>query len=68
LTLAMSAGATIEQAVSLASLAAGVVVEKLGTATATPEEILHFAEHEGVAEPEPFPLARRSKAKTRACR
>ena len=67
LTLAMSAGATIEQAVSLASLAAGVVVEKLGTATATPKEILHFAEHEGVAAPIPFPLPRGAKV-TRARR
>jgi D-beta-D-heptose 7-phosphate kinase/D-beta-D-heptose 1-phosphate adenosyltransferase len=68
LTLAMSAGATIEQAVSLASLAAGVVVEKLGTATATPQEILHFAEHEGVAEPVPFPIRSKAKAKRRARR
>jgi D-beta-D-heptose 7-phosphate kinase/D-beta-D-heptose 1-phosphate adenosyltransferase len=67
LALAMSVGATIEQAVSLASLAAGVVVEKLGTATATPREILRFAEHEGVAEPVPFPLARTTKV-TRARR
>lgn len=51
LTLALAAGAPIRHAVTLASLAAGVVVEKLGTATATPKEILHFAEREGVAHP-----------------
>ena len=51
LTLALAAGAPIRHAVALASLAAGVVVEKLGTATATPKEILHFAEREGVAHP-----------------
>ena len=62
LTLAMSVGATMEQAVSLASLAAGVVVEKLGTATATPQEILRFAEHEGVALPVPFVQGRARKA------
>jgi D-beta-D-heptose 7-phosphate kinase/D-beta-D-heptose 1-phosphate adenosyltransferase len=55
LTLALAAGAPMAQAVSLASLAAGVVVEKLGTATATAAEILHFAEHEGVAKPVHFP-------------
>lgn len=69
LTLALAAGAPIEQAVSLASLAAGVVVEKLGTATATPKEILHFAEHEGVAEPVPFsPKANKKTKVTRARR
>jgi rfaE bifunctional protein kinase chain/domain len=51
LTLALAAGAPIRHAVTFASLAAGVVVEKLGTATATPKEILHFAEREGVAHP-----------------
>ncbi len=40
LTLALAAGAPIERAVTLANVAAGVVVEKLGTATATPDEIL----------------------------
>lgn len=54
LALALAVGAPIEQAVTLATLAAGVVVEKLGTATATPDEIVHFAEHEGVARPHPF--------------
>lgn len=47
LTLALAVGAPIERAVALANMAAGVVVEKLGTATATPEEILRFASTEG---------------------
>lgn len=54
LTLALAAGAPIRHAVVLASLAAGVVVEKLGTATATPKEILHFAQSEGVSHPTRF--------------
>jgi rfaE bifunctional protein kinase chain/domain len=57
LTLALAAGAPIRHAVTFASLAAGVVVEKLGTATATPREILHFAEREGVAHPTRFVAA-----------
>jgi D-beta-D-heptose 7-phosphate kinase/D-beta-D-heptose 1-phosphate adenosyltransferase len=44
LALALSAGAPIEQAMQLANFAAGVVVEKLGTATATPEEIVALVE------------------------
>jgi rfaE bifunctional protein kinase chain/domain len=64
LTLALAAGAPIRRAVSLASLAAGVVVEKLGTATATPEEIERFARHEGVAAPRPF-LARAKAVRAR---
>ena len=67
LTLALAVGAPIEKAVSLATLAAGVVVEKLGTATATPAEIRRFAEHEGVAKPVPFPPARK-QARTAAMR
>jgi len=60
LTLALAAGASIEHAVALATLAAGVVVEKLGTATATSKEISSFAAHEGVAVAVPFaPLKRR---------
>jgi rfaE bifunctional protein kinase chain/domain len=51
LTLALAAGAPIERAVMLANVAAGVVVEKLGTATATPDEIMKFAVVEGVARP-----------------
>jgi len=63
LTLALAAGAPIRKAVTLATLAAGVVVEKLGTATASPEEIVRFARHEGVATPAPFPMqkARRGR-------
>ncbi len=45
LTAALSAGATPQQAAQLANQAAGVVVEKLGTATASPAEILaHIAD------------------------
>ena len=40
LALALAADAPIQQAMQLANFAAGVVVEKLGTATASPEEIL----------------------------
>jgi D-beta-D-heptose 7-phosphate kinase/D-beta-D-heptose 1-phosphate adenosyltransferase len=40
LALAVAAGATLCEAAALANLAAGVVVAKLGTATASPEEIL----------------------------
>jgi len=45
LTLALSAGAPPEQAMQLANFAAGAVVEKLGTATASPDEILALVEH-----------------------
>jgi rfaE bifunctional protein kinase chain/domain len=51
LTLALAAGATMGRAVTLANLAAAVVVEKLGTATASPKEILAFAQHRGVPQP-----------------
>ncbi len=40
LTAALAVGATLEEAAHLANAAAGVVVGKLGTATASPEEIL----------------------------
>jgi D-beta-D-heptose 7-phosphate kinase/D-beta-D-heptose 1-phosphate adenosyltransferase len=59
LTLALAAGAPIERAVTLANIAAGVVIEKLGTATATPDEILNFALHEGVAQPRAVRTARK---------
>lgn len=68
LTLALAVGAPIEKAVSLATLAAGVVVEKLGTATATPAEIVRFAEHEGVAKPVPFPPSRARRTGKAAAR
>jgi rfaE bifunctional protein kinase chain/domain len=45
LTLALAAGASVEQAVQLANFAAGAVVEKLGTATASGDEILALVEH-----------------------
>jgi rfaE bifunctional protein kinase chain/domain len=38
--LALLAGGTIEQAAVIANAAAGIVVGKIGTATATPEELL----------------------------
>lgn len=67
LTLALAAGAPIRHAVVLASLAAGVVVQKLGTATATPREILHFAQSEGVTHPARFAAAQqRAKHAARA--
>lgn len=46
LTLALAAGAQIDAAMRLANFAAGAVVEKLGTATASAEEILALVEHE----------------------
>jgi len=42
LSLALAAGAPIQRAVELANFAAGAVVEKLGTATASAAEILAF--------------------------
>jgi len=45
LSLALAAGAPIETAMQLANFAAGAVVEKLGTATASAEEILTLVEH-----------------------
>jgi bifunctional ADP-heptose synthase (sugar kinase/adenylyltransferase) len=47
LTLALAAGAPIALAMELANYAAGAVVEKLGTATAAPEEILALLETSG---------------------
>ena len=44
LTLAMVAGASLEEAAQLANLAAGIVVGKVGTATAPAEEILRQLE------------------------
>jgi rfaE bifunctional protein kinase chain/domain len=41
--LAISAGASLEPAARLANLAAGVVVGKLGTATASPDEVMAAA-------------------------
>jgi D-beta-D-heptose 7-phosphate kinase/D-beta-D-heptose 1-phosphate adenosyltransferase len=48
LSLALAAGARIELAMQLANYAAGAVVEKLGTATASADEILALVNH-GIA-------------------
>ena len=40
LATALAAGVSMQQAVTLANIAAGIVVGKLGTATVTPEELL----------------------------
>ena len=45
LSLALAADAPIELAMHLANFAAGAVVEKLGTATASPQEILTLVTH-----------------------
>ena len=45
LSLALAAGARIELAMQLANFAAGAVVEKLGTATASAAEILALVDH-----------------------
>ena len=47
LGLALAAGAPIQLAMQLANYAAGAVVEKLGTATATAEEIVALVERDG---------------------
>jgi D-beta-D-heptose 7-phosphate kinase/D-beta-D-heptose 1-phosphate adenosyltransferase len=47
LSLALAGGAPIERAMQLANFAAGAVVEKLGTATASGDEILALIEHGG---------------------
>jgi bifunctional ADP-heptose synthase (sugar kinase/adenylyltransferase) len=46
LTLALAAGIRAETATQLANFAGGAVVEKLGTATATPAEIVELMEHD----------------------
>jgi len=45
LALALAAGAPIELGMQLANFAAGAVVEKLGTATASADEIVALVEH-----------------------
>jgi rfaE bifunctional protein kinase chain/domain len=45
LALALAARTPIERAVQLANFAAGAVVEKLGTATASPDEVLALVAH-----------------------
>ncbi|AWT60171.1 MAG: Bifunctional protein HldE [Candidatus Moanabacter tarae] len=49
LTAAMAAGAEIKDAAHLANTAAGIVVGKWGTSTATPEELLEYARLHGCA-------------------
>ena len=45
-TLALCAGATLQEAAEIANHAAGVVVGKLGTATLTPQELVEsFQNH-----------------------
>ncbi len=44
LTLALAAGAEIEEAAHLANAAAGLAIGKLGTATVTPQEILDYVQ------------------------
>lgn len=46
LVLALTAGATLEQAAHFSNAASGVVVGKLGTATVTPAELLAYVAHE----------------------
>jgi len=45
LTLAMTAGADLEEAADFANAAAGVVVGKVGTAVVTPEELIAYVSH-----------------------
>jgi len=47
LSLAVAAGATLADAAVLANTAAGVVVGKLGTASVSPEELVHALEEAG---------------------
>jgi rfaE bifunctional protein kinase chain/domain len=44
---AYAAGGSLEDALQLANIAAGIVVGKLGAAVATPDEILHELEQQG---------------------
>jgi D-beta-D-heptose 7-phosphate kinase/D-beta-D-heptose 1-phosphate adenosyltransferase len=46
LTLALAARVPVITATRLANFAAGAVVEKLGTATASPDEIIALMEHD----------------------
>jgi D-glycero-beta-D-manno-heptose-7-phosphate kinase len=45
LVLALVSGSALEEAAHFANAAAGVVVAKLGTATASPDELLHYVSH-----------------------
>ena len=46
LTLALSCGASLEEAAVLANFAAGIVVGKIGTASVTPEELKKYIQVE----------------------
>ena len=46
LLLSLSAGASLYEAGVIANMASGIVVAKIGTATATKEEILEFYHNE----------------------
>jgi D-beta-D-heptose 7-phosphate kinase/D-beta-D-heptose 1-phosphate adenosyltransferase len=45
LVLALVSGSGLEEAAHFANAAAGVVVAKLGTATVSPDELLHYVSH-----------------------
>jgi D-beta-D-heptose 7-phosphate kinase/D-beta-D-heptose 1-phosphate adenosyltransferase len=45
LSVALATGASMLDAIHFANTAAGFVVGKLGTATATPEDIISYAAH-----------------------
>lgn len=44
IALSLAVGLSFEEAITIANYAAAVVVRKVGTAVASPDEILHFAE------------------------
>ncbi len=46
-TLALASGATFEQAAVISNFAAGIVVGKMGVATASPEELLNSISYKG---------------------
>ena len=54
MSLALAAGASLPEAAVLANAAAGVVVGKLGTAQATPDEVLQSLEAAALAPRTPF--------------
>jgi D-beta-D-heptose 7-phosphate kinase/D-beta-D-heptose 1-phosphate adenosyltransferase len=60
MALALAAGATLPEAAVLANAAASVVVGKLGTAQATPAEVLQAVRLAGTRRtPRPLPRPRR---------
>ena len=50
LAAGLAAGLSLEAAASLANVAAGIVVAKVGTAVAYADELLHALRHEDIAE------------------